>query len=166
MFFGLPLSVSFHCSCPYSHVTWGMNNRPIGICSSETYSHPINMKNTTNPTALVSIRKSEFHSHSWKVGNPFYWFYYYSCANYSQCKVFFTCSLISVNAIVYLLTSQFHIQYTHTKMAFWGIAPCSLVVWAYYNEDTQHSIPEGYHLYICRHENLKYHNIRTHCYMF
>jgi hypothetical protein len=35
-----PLSISFHCGSPYSCITWGMNNRPIGGCSSETYFHP------------------------------------------------------------------------------------------------------------------------------
>jgi hypothetical protein len=34
-----PLSVSFHYGSPY----WGMNNRPVGGCISETISRLINM---------------------------------------------------------------------------------------------------------------------------
>jgi hypothetical protein len=28
-------SISFHCGFPYSYITWGINNRPIGDRSSE-----------------------------------------------------------------------------------------------------------------------------------
>jgi hypothetical protein len=34
--FGLPLSVSFHHGSPCSYIIWGMNNRPVCGCSSET----------------------------------------------------------------------------------------------------------------------------------
>jgi hypothetical protein len=44
--FSFPMLVSFHCGCPYSYITWGMN-RPIGSCSSETESHSTNMNNST-----------------------------------------------------------------------------------------------------------------------
>jgi hypothetical protein len=42
-FFGFLQSVSFHCGSPYSYIIWGMNNRLIGGCNSETWSHPIYM---------------------------------------------------------------------------------------------------------------------------
>jgi hypothetical protein len=35
-FFGFPLSLSFHRGSPYSNISWGMNNRPVGGRSSET----------------------------------------------------------------------------------------------------------------------------------
>jgi hypothetical protein len=38
----LPLSVTFH-QARYSCITWGVNNRPVGGRSSETYSHPTDM---------------------------------------------------------------------------------------------------------------------------
>jgi hypothetical protein len=31
---------------PYSYIIWGINNRLVGDCSSETESHPIDMNNT------------------------------------------------------------------------------------------------------------------------
>jgi hypothetical protein len=34
-FFSLPLSISFHCGSPCSHIIWGINNRPVGAHSSE-----------------------------------------------------------------------------------------------------------------------------------
>jgi hypothetical protein len=37
-FFGFPLSISFHRRSPCSNITWGMNNRPGGVRSSETQS--------------------------------------------------------------------------------------------------------------------------------
>jgi hypothetical protein len=49
-------------------------------------------------------------------------------------------------------------------IAFWDVAPCSLVEVAevhtsemsvYFNETTWHYIPEGYHIHTCRHENVK-----------
>jgi hypothetical protein len=30
------LSVSFHRDSPFSYITWGVNNRPVGYSSSET----------------------------------------------------------------------------------------------------------------------------------
>jgi uncharacterized membrane protein len=27
----------------HTHIIWEINNKPVGGCSSETYSHPINM---------------------------------------------------------------------------------------------------------------------------
>jgi hypothetical protein len=39
-FFSFPLPISFHHGSPRSCITWGMNNRHIGGCSSETQSHP------------------------------------------------------------------------------------------------------------------------------
>jgi hypothetical protein len=30
----------------YSYIIWGINNRLVGDCSSETESHPIDMNNT------------------------------------------------------------------------------------------------------------------------
>jgi hypothetical protein len=36
-----PPSISFHHGSPFSCITSGMNNRPVGSRSSETYSHPI-----------------------------------------------------------------------------------------------------------------------------
>jgi hypothetical protein len=39
-FFGFPLSVSFYHDTPYTCIIWGLNNGPIGGCSSETLSHP------------------------------------------------------------------------------------------------------------------------------
>jgi hypothetical protein len=39
-----PLSTSFHHSFPWSYTTWGKNKRPVGDRSSETQSHPIDMK--------------------------------------------------------------------------------------------------------------------------
>jgi hypothetical protein len=38
--------------------TWGMNNRPIGGCSSETWSHPIDMNNILHGSFVVSVVKS------------------------------------------------------------------------------------------------------------
>jgi hypothetical protein len=38
-------SISFHHGSPLSYIIWGMNNRPIRGCSSETKSHPINISN-------------------------------------------------------------------------------------------------------------------------
>jgi hypothetical protein len=37
------LSVLFHHSSPCSYITRVMNNRPIGGCSSEMLSHPVNI---------------------------------------------------------------------------------------------------------------------------
>jgi hypothetical protein len=34
--FSFSLSVSFHHGSLYSYIIWGMNNRPVGGCSSET----------------------------------------------------------------------------------------------------------------------------------
>jgi hypothetical protein len=34
-FFGILLAVSFHRDCPYSYITRGMKNRPVGGHSSE-----------------------------------------------------------------------------------------------------------------------------------
>jgi hypothetical protein len=42
-FFSSPCQYS--TEAPYSYIIWGMNNRLLGDCSSETYSHPTNMKN-------------------------------------------------------------------------------------------------------------------------
>jgi hypothetical protein len=38
-----PLSVSFHRGCPYSYITWGMNNRDVSGRSSETFPQTIDM---------------------------------------------------------------------------------------------------------------------------
>jgi hypothetical protein len=37
--------VSFHHDSPYSYITWGMNNRPVGGHSSKTWSPPIDINN-------------------------------------------------------------------------------------------------------------------------
>jgi hypothetical protein len=37
------LSISFHCGSPCSYITWGMNSRPVGGRSSETWSRRIDM---------------------------------------------------------------------------------------------------------------------------
>jgi hypothetical protein len=39
-FLGFPLSISFHPSSACSCITWRMNKRPNGGCSSEISSHP------------------------------------------------------------------------------------------------------------------------------
>jgi hypothetical protein len=44
--FDFILSISFQCGPPRSHITWGMNTRSVGSCSSETLCHPIDMNNT------------------------------------------------------------------------------------------------------------------------
>jgi hypothetical protein len=41
-FFGFSLSISFHLGS-HSYIICGMNSRPVGGCSSETQSHPIDM---------------------------------------------------------------------------------------------------------------------------
>jgi hypothetical protein len=43
-FFGFPLRVLFHRGPPFSCIIWGMN-RSVRCRSSETWSHPIDMKN-------------------------------------------------------------------------------------------------------------------------
>jgi hypothetical protein len=46
-----PFTLNRPCHCPPClYITWGMNNRPTAGHSSETSSHPINMKNMTLPT--------------------------------------------------------------------------------------------------------------------
>jgi hypothetical protein len=49
------LSVSFHRGSSYSctRITWGMNDRPVGVRSTGTYSHPINMNNNNKSVKLV-----------------------------------------------------------------------------------------------------------------
>jgi hypothetical protein len=47
-FFGIFLSVSFHCGSPHLHITWGMNNRPVSGRSSEAWFHPIDMNTKMN----------------------------------------------------------------------------------------------------------------------
>jgi hypothetical protein len=42
-FIRFPLSISTHRGSPYSYIIWGMNNRPVGGCSSDTLSHPTDM---------------------------------------------------------------------------------------------------------------------------
>jgi hypothetical protein len=42
-FFGFYLSILFHRGSPYSYVTSGVNNKPVVVRSSETWSHPIDM---------------------------------------------------------------------------------------------------------------------------
>jgi hypothetical protein len=45
----LMFSCQYHSTRPpYSYTTWGMNNRPVGGCNSETSSHPINLNNSLN----------------------------------------------------------------------------------------------------------------------
>jgi hypothetical protein len=44
-FFGFLPPILLHRSSAYSYITWGMNNRPGGGCSSETSSHDIDMNN-------------------------------------------------------------------------------------------------------------------------
>jgi hypothetical protein len=40
-----PLSILFRHGSPCSYSIWGMNNRPVGGCSSETLAHPIDRNN-------------------------------------------------------------------------------------------------------------------------
>jgi hypothetical protein len=40
-----PPAVSFHYRSPCACITWGMNNRPVGGRSSETWFHPIDINN-------------------------------------------------------------------------------------------------------------------------
>jgi hypothetical protein len=53
-FFGFPLLMSFHCCSPFLFFSWGMSNRPVGSCSSETLSHPININNNKINEDVVS----------------------------------------------------------------------------------------------------------------
>jgi hypothetical protein len=39
-----PLLISYYQGSPFSCITWGMKNRPVGGRSSETLSHPIGIK--------------------------------------------------------------------------------------------------------------------------
>jgi hypothetical protein len=54
-FFGFPLPISFHREPPYSYIIWGMNNMPIGGCSSETSSHPIDINNRLGLCHLLNV---------------------------------------------------------------------------------------------------------------
>jgi hypothetical protein len=44
------LSVSFHRGSPLSHIIWGMNNRPVTGCSSETQCHTTDMNSNKGNT--------------------------------------------------------------------------------------------------------------------
>jgi hypothetical protein len=55
-FIGFRLSISLHHGSPYSHIIWGMNNRPSGGHSSEIWSHPIDMKNNKNNNPVTCLR--------------------------------------------------------------------------------------------------------------
>jgi hypothetical protein len=52
----LPLYISFHHGYPCSYITWGINNRPIGVRSSETSSRPIKMM------IIINMYVSEKHA--------------------------------------------------------------------------------------------------------
>jgi hypothetical protein len=53
-FFSSPLSISFHCGSPYSHIIWGMNNGPDGGHSSEIQSHSIDRTTCVCAYTLIS----------------------------------------------------------------------------------------------------------------
>jgi hypothetical protein len=36
--FGVPLTILFHYSSPYSYIIWGMNNRPQSIAAVQRHS--------------------------------------------------------------------------------------------------------------------------------
>jgi hypothetical protein len=55
--FGFSLSVSFHCGCPYSDITWGMNSRCVGGRTSETLCRPFEM----NSSSSVCERLNKFN---------------------------------------------------------------------------------------------------------
>jgi hypothetical protein len=42
-------SISFHHGSPCSYIIWGINNRPVHGCSSETSSHPAYMNSNILP---------------------------------------------------------------------------------------------------------------------
>jgi hypothetical protein len=44
-FFGFILSVSFHRGSPYWYIIWGISNRAVGGCISETSPHLTDMNN-------------------------------------------------------------------------------------------------------------------------
>jgi hypothetical protein len=54
-FLGIPLSVSFHHDSLYSHIIWGLNNRHVSGCSSDTYSRPIDTNNNNNNNTLQAF---------------------------------------------------------------------------------------------------------------
>jgi hypothetical protein len=45
-FFGFPLSIPFYSGSKYYYIVCGMNNSPVGGCSSETLSYPIDMNSS------------------------------------------------------------------------------------------------------------------------
>jgi hypothetical protein len=58
LFYFMP---SLHHGSPYSHIIWGMNNRPIGGRSSETWCHPIDINNIPESTYLFIKQRSVRH---------------------------------------------------------------------------------------------------------
>jgi hypothetical protein len=63
-----PLYISFHHGSPCSCITWGINNRSVGGCSSETWSHPIDMiviinECCVNHSAMTFSYTIERHDH-------------------------------------------------------------------------------------------------------
>jgi hypothetical protein len=70
--FDFLLSISFHCGPPRSHITWGMNTRSVGSCSSETLCHPIDMNNTDANHFFSSSFKCSLYQRLW----------YKSCRSY------------------------------------------------------------------------------------
>jgi hypothetical protein len=48
------VSCQYHPTvAPYPCIIWGMNNRPVGGCSSEIYSHPNEMNNHLTQTSMT-----------------------------------------------------------------------------------------------------------------
>jgi hypothetical protein len=53
---------------PHAHITWGMNNRSVDGSSSETSSHPFDMKMNNQMTFIVTFPRKDFAPLS-KLGN-------------------------------------------------------------------------------------------------
>jgi hypothetical protein len=50
------LPCQYHSTvAPYSYIIRGMNNRPVGVSSSETQSHPIDMNNNNNNVITFAL---------------------------------------------------------------------------------------------------------------
>jgi hypothetical protein len=62
-FLSFPLPISFHHGSQYSYIIWGINNRSVGGCSSETQCHPIDINNNSIKLFLILQRDGVFSSH-------------------------------------------------------------------------------------------------------
>jgi hypothetical protein len=94
-FIGYALSKSLHRGSPYSYITWGTNNRPIGGRSSETYSHSIDINTNmiSNLRILMEGLRKSGKKRYLGIGRTVYSFSEYEIYSFLNQKVILATSV-------------------------------------------------------------------------